>query len=182
MLRAEQGRGTYVQEPVLSHKHGAQSRVTATAARHGAVATRRMLEAKQVEASRSVASALRMRSGSPVLRVETLRTIGALPLSLTVHYFPLPRFEGIDGILSENGSITSAYEHFGVTAFVHAEARVTAEPARRRDALLLEQPASKPVLCVSNLSLDQAGVPIQLADSRYASGRFELKIDHLSKL
>lgn len=179
VVRAEQGRGTFVQEPTLSHKYSGGATITPSKSQY-ALARRRVLRTKEIDASRPVASSLRLKTGSSVIWVETLRTIEDTPLALTEHYFPLPRFVGIAEILAQTGSIPAAYEHFGITFYKHAEAWASAEQARKRDSLLLKQVPAKPVLCVSNLWLDNIGNPIALTNSRFASGRFSIEIDHLS--
>ncbi|MBB4428313.1 GntR family phosphonate transport system transcriptional regulator [Bradyrhizobium sp. CIR48] len=176
IVRAEQGRGTFVQEQVVIHRLARRSRVGQTSERMGLKPIRQVIEAKRVRANRIVAQGLGVPVGIIVQRVETLRFINDRPVSVTSHFYPLPRFDGIAKSIQESGSVTKALVAFGVADFTHVWTTISAKIPSQRDAKLLGQPVSRPILRTINASVDEAGKPVQFTEARFAARLIELTI------
>ncbi len=180
VILAEQGRGTFVREPVTVHPMDLRSRLSETARRANRNSLREVLGTRRVRADATLASLLRVIIGAPLRQIDTLHRIDGTPAVVTSHYYPLPRFDGIEREVAALGSITAAFARFGVADLRHLASRISARPAAPRDARLLSQPASRPVLHVVNVSTDAQGVPVQLTRGRFAAARVELLIRHMN--
>jgi GntR family transcriptional regulator, phosphonate transport system regulatory protein len=178
MVRAEQGRGTFVQEQVVMHRLARRSRLSRTCAQFGMSPARTVIEAKRVRASRSVAQGLGVPIGTIVQRVDTLRVIDKRPVVVTSHFYPLPRFDGIAERISESGSVAMALAQFGVADLTHVSSRISARIPSQRDAKLLCQPMSRPILRMVSASVDETGRPVQFTEGRFAASLIELTIGY----
>lgn len=177
-IRAEQGRGTFVQEPVTLHTIGRRSRLSETARSAYQSAARTVLATRRMAADATIAAALGVGFGAPVRRVDTLHFINGAAAALTEHFYPLPRFEGVQDRIAALGSITAALNEYGVSGLLHVASRVSARTPSQRHARLLGQTRSKPVLHVVNLSTDAEGIPVQLTRTLFAAARIELLFRH----
>lgn len=178
LIRIEQGRGMFVRETAITHSVGSHAKLSVTASAVGREAGRQFLEAETRHAERSVSSALGLLSGAIVCRVETLRIVDGHPVGVTSHYFPLPRFEGIDAKIAEYGSVTRALRDYSVDSFEHHTSRVAARLPNVGDASLLRQPKAKPILFVTTLAIDEEKKKIFITYTRFSSQWVELRISH----
>lgn len=179
VVHAEQGRGTFVSEPVTLHPMGVRSRLSESARRANQVSVRAVLGTHRMRADATLAALLRITIGAPLRQVDTLHSIAGAPAVVTSHYYPLPRFDGIEREIAALGSVTAAFARFGVADLRHLVSRISARPATPRDARLLGQTAARPVLHVINVSTDADDVPVQLTRGRFVATRVELLIHHL---
>ena len=96
------------------------------------------------------------------------------PLTLAGHYFPADRFKGLDAIFAETRSITKALRRFGVMDYVRRVTRVATRLPTGREADLLRQARSKPVLVIEAVNIDEAGAPIEYGIGYSAGERLQL--------
>jgi GntR family phosphonate transport system transcriptional regulator len=176
VLRAEQGRGTFVQEQMMVYRLNRDSRLSRASERVGRHPSRSVLAAMRVKASRSAANALGLNIGAQVQRVDTLRLIDGRPTVVTSHFYPLPRFDGIADLIREHGSVTQALKQLGVANLFHVVSRISARTPGQRDARLLNQPVSRPILQVLTVSADEGSRPVQFTHGRFASALIELTV------
>ncbi len=99
-----------------------------------------------------------------------------MTFSVAKNFFPLPRFRGIERIIKQTQSISTAFTTFGVAEYHRHETRVTATMPSRADADTLRQSRSRPVLAVTTVNRDAAGVPIQLVNSKLSPQWIELVV------
>ena len=157
VLRAEQGRGTFVlSRKRLSYPIGARTRFSTglqaqTTERHIA-----LLSSSIEPASRRIAEALGIGRGAAVIRLETRGEADGHPISRATTWFDVKRF-GINDYL----------RHSTVLSARHADADDVA-------ALELQPGAIVLVTLAVNVTLD--GQPIQFAESRFPAERVELKL------
>jgi GntR family phosphonate transport system transcriptional regulator len=176
VVRTEQGRGTFVQEEMLVHRMSSRARLSRTSEIVGRRPRRDVLEAGRIRANRMVSRSLGVNIGTLVQRVETLRLVDNRPICVTSHFYPLPRFAGIDRKIRELGSVTEALKAFGVAEITHVLTRITARMPNRKDAKLLQQPLSRPVLQSINSSVDENGRQVQLTIGRFVASAVELTV------
>ncbi|TJX41432.1 MAG: phosphonate metabolism transcriptional regulator PhnF, partial [Mesorhizobium sp.] len=119
VLRAEQGRGTFVlSRKRLSYPIGARTRFSAglqgqTSERHI------VLLASSIEpASQRVAEGLGLARGADVMRLETRGEADGRSVSRAASWFDARRFAGIDEAMAETGSITASLARFGVDDYL----------------------------------------------------------------
>ena len=178
LVRAEQGRGIFVQERVIVHALHPRSQLSKTSEKSGRIASRMVVGARNLRSTRPVASGLSLLVGTVVRRVETVRLIDGAPVAVTSHFFPLPRFDGIDRKVRELGSVSLAFRSYGIDRFTHVASRISARTPSQGDARLLQQPLSRPILHVSNISVDEMRKPIQFTQTRFASALVELIVPY----
>ncbi|WP_246333465.1 phosphonate metabolism transcriptional regulator PhnF [Aureimonas mangrovi] len=176
LLRAERGRGTFVNAPVprLPYPVGSRTRFSENVAAGGRSAAGRLIRADAVRADGRTATMLECAPGTPLHRLETLHVANGLPLSLATAYFEADRFPGIVQAYAETGSVTEAFKAQGLSDYRRGETRITAERVHPADAEHLLLPADGIVLVSTAVDVDPDGRPIQAKRARFPAERMEL--------
>ncbi|MDJ1159107.1 phosphonate metabolism transcriptional regulator PhnF [Chelatococcus sp. SYSU_G07232] len=176
LLRATQGRGTFVEAKPLAYPIGRRTRFTEIVTREGHEAGGELISAVETAADEHVASILRIAVGAPVLETEMRRFVDGTPVSFGTSFFPLPRFAGMAAALRDTGSITRALAACGVPDYMRAETRISARLATVEDAARLDLSPGRILLVVDGVNVDAAGVPIQATRAFFAADRVELRV------
>lgn len=174
LLRVEQGRGTFVQENVVDYLIGKRTRFSEIITRQQRNPTGRLLRAYELEAEAAIARELGLKTGTPCILLETVNDVDGRPLSTSSNYFPAQRFPELIPVYSETRSITKALTHHGAGNYTRKTTRVTARLPDAEDAKTLKQPASRPVLVVESINVDEAGKPVQYAYTRSVADRMQI--------
>jgi GntR family phosphonate transport system transcriptional regulator len=132
-----------------------------------------LLRSAQVPADREVARALGIRLKDTVLMLELLRVADARPLSVSTHWFPKSRCDGIVQAYEQTRSITQALKQVGISDYVRASTRITTRLPMGDEGRLLKQARSQPVLVSESINLDPSGRPIEYVMARFASQRVQ---------
>ncbi|MFP4316135.1 MAG: phosphonate metabolism transcriptional regulator PhnF [Desulfovibrionales bacterium] len=177
LIRIEQGRGSFVQEHVVSYAVSRRTRFSENLLREKKVPGGTLLRHWESSAGPEIAAALFLPLSSPILSMEILREADSVPLSLAAHHFPLPRFSGMVERFQETGSITSALKDFGIQDYVRRGTRITARMPTEEEALYLRQPRNRPVLVTTTVNVDLRAVPIDYGHTRYASDRVQITLE-----
>lgn len=175
LLRATQGRGTFVEPRPLAYPIGPRTRFSEIVSRGGREPGGTLLSWREVAAPSEVARTLALVEGSPVLRLETLRSADDVPVSYATSYVPLPRFTGIAAIFGEGAS--AAFARYGVGDYRRATTRITARAADADVALRLDLAPGRALLVVDSLNTDAAGTPIQATTAYFAADRVEILVE-----
>lgn len=174
LVRAEQGRGTFVHEAVIDYPIGKRTRFSETLERQARDPDRELLDSTVTEADRPVADALAIPEGDPVERLELLGKSDGRKVSLATHYFPAALFAGFGEAYASAGTVTAALRSFGVEDYTRRSTRVIARPADTREQNLLELPRHRPVLITESVNVDSAGRIIEYGVARFAADRVQL--------
>jgi GntR family phosphonate transport system transcriptional regulator len=177
LVRATQGRGTFVEEKPLPYPIGPRTRFSELVARAGREAGGALLGESTVAADTRVAKALGIAKRQLVFRLDTVRSANGTPISLGTAFFPLPRFDGMGAAYRKTGSVTKAFKLCGIADYRRAETRISARPASSDDALRLDLAAGRPVLTVDSINVDLEGMPIQFTRAVFAADRTELVVE-----
>jgi GntR family phosphonate transport system transcriptional regulator len=180
MLRAEQGRGTFVlSRKRLSYPIGARTRFSEGL--YGQASERRsVLLVSTIEpASRRVAEGLKLARGSSVIRLETRGEADGQPVSRATGWFEARRFAGIDAAMAETESITASLERFGVSDYLRHSTVLSARHADAADLADLDLQPGAIVLVTLAVNVTPDGQPIQFAETRFPAERVELKLSAL---
>lgn len=177
LIRVEQGRGAFVAEDVLDYPLGPRTRFSENIRRQKREPRGRILRIAEVAADATVADALDLRRGRPVLRVDRLALAGDRPLVLGLHHFPLPRFAGLATSLAAQSSITAALAASGVPDYERVWTRITARLPAPEEAAHLQQSRSRPVLVTEALNRDPRGHPVDFTLGTYAAGRVQILVE-----
>lgn len=177
LIRATQGRGTFVEKKPLAYPIGMRTRFSEIVSMAGREAGGRLLGAAETAADDETAERLRIAPAAGVVRLETLRSADDVPISMGTGYFPLPRFARIADEYSRLGTITKALEGCGVADYLRAETRVSARAATSDEARHLDLRPGRIVLTVDSTNIDAEGTPIQFTRAVFAAERTELVIN-----
>jgi GntR family transcriptional regulator, phosphonate transport system regulatory protein len=178
LVRSTQGSGTYVEDFAVDLVLGRRTRHRQSLAQAGLPGGMQVLSSRTVRASADVAKALEIRAGSTVLHLQVVGDGGGQPLHVSDRFFPCPRFDGLDDLVRQSGSITQAFAERGVADYTRRQSRISARMPVPAIAAHLKQPAAHPALYVSSVNVDTAGVPIEYACTWFAGDRVTLTVDH----
>lgn len=180
VLRAEQGRGTFVlSRKRLSYPIGARTRFSTglqgqTSERHI------VLLASSVEpASQRVAEGLSLARGAEVIRLETRGEADGRAVSRAAGWFEARRFAGIDAVMAETGSITASLARFGIDDYLRQSTVLSARHADAADLADLDLQPGAIVLVTVAVNATPDGRPIQFSESRFPAERVELRLSAL---
>lgn len=174
LVRIEQGRGSFVQEHVIDYKIGRRTRFSEIITAQHRQPGGRLLRAHEIKPDQGIARELGLRKQALCIYLETLGEVDGQPVSLSSSYFPAKRFPEMIPVYSETGSITKALAHHGVGDYRRKVTRVMTSLPEPEEAALLRQASNRPVLLVESVNVDNDGVPVQFARSRWAGDRTQL--------
>lgn len=176
LVRAAQGRGTFVEPKPLTYPIGPRTRFSEIVAGAGREAWGDLVSSRRAEADPSLAEALGVPAGAPVLELVTVHRADDTPISMARTALPLPRFESLDAVYRETGSLTRAYAAFGLGDYTRLSTRITARGASLEEARLLDLLPGRVLLVVDSINVDPAGARIQATRSHFAADRVELVV------
>lgn len=179
LVEPRRGSGTFVTgEAVHLHRIGLRTRMTRSLGdRSGASTTVRVLHSGIEDAPAEVARQLDIEGGR-ALRLETARSVGGQPISVSTHWFDHERLPGIGAAMSRTGSVTAALRASGVEDYVRASTVIGARHATASEAELLSLGAGAIVLVAEALDTLPDGAPLQRLVTRFAAQRVRLDIEH----
>lgn len=176
LVRATQGRGTFVEAFAVDMALGKRTRHRQSLAQAGVRGGLQVLQSRTVRAATDTAQALQLSEGSPLLHLQVLGEGAGQPLHVSDRYFPLPRFAGLADAVAQSGSITQAFAQHGVLDYQRQESRISARLPSPEVAALLCQVSARPVLLVSSVNVDPSGLPIEFALTWFAGDRVSLTV------
>ncbi|MEP9374363.1 phosphonate metabolism transcriptional regulator PhnF [Mesorhizobium sp. KR1-2] len=178
VLRAEQGRGTFVESRKrLAYPISARTRFS-TGLKDQTRARKVISLAHAIEpAAGRVAEALQLEPGAPVLRLETVSEADGRRVSRGTSWFDATRFPGFAEIFAETGSVTASFARFGVDDYVRRSTLVSARHADADDLDTLKLSPGAIVLVAVAINDDLGGRPIQFAETHFAADLVELTIE-----
>jgi GntR family phosphonate transport system transcriptional regulator len=177
VLRAEQGRGTFIErQPRLAYPIGPRTRFSEGLEGQARERRGHLLDHAYEEAPAVVAEALELAPGARVLRLETLAEADGRPISRARSYFDAGRFAGFEQHFVRTGSITMAYRHFNVRDYLRRSTNISARHADAADLEILKLSPGAIVLVAVSINVDRKGRPIQFAETRFSADRVELQV------
>jgi DNA-binding GntR family transcriptional regulator len=170
------GKGTYVAGSGAHREASNLTNFTKEMRRRGRTPSSRLLERELRSASELEARRLQRPAGSPVISVRRIRIADGEPIALE---HAILRADAAGTVLDadlESGSLHEALVMGGLRP-VRGHATIGSEPADADEAELLDVPSGWPLLVERRLIVDRDGKPLELTESRYASGRYALDVD-----
>jgi len=177
LLRATQGRGTFVEAKPLAYPIGPRTRFSEAVSGAGREASGELIRAREAAADEGMAAALGLKPGAPVLELVTLHRADGTPLSTATVRVPLPRFAGFERHYARTGSVTKAFGACGLADYSRASTRITARPAGPEEARLLDLTPGRILLVIDSVNVDPDGTPVQATRSLFSADRVELVIE-----
>ncbi|WP_349370259.1 phosphonate metabolism transcriptional regulator PhnF [Salinarimonas sp.] len=177
LVRATQGRGTFVEARPLPYPIGPRTRFTEIVSAAGRQASGELIASGPVPADAWAADRLGIAAGDPVLRLLTLRAADGTPIALATNVFPLPRFERLEALYRETQSLTPAYAALGIRDYRRLATAISARAVSPEEAAMLDLVPGRTALVVDNVNVDEAGVRIQATRALFPADRVELKVE-----
>lgn len=174
LVRVEQGRGAFVSDDRISYSVTARTRFSEWVRRENREPDGRLLNVREQEASREVATGLGIQPGDTVVMQERLGLADGMPVSLACHWFDPKRLPGILHALQTVGGITAALAVVGVPDYLRRTTRVSARMPTGPEAGLLQVSRARPVLVCENTNVDTSGAVIEFCISLYPSSRVQV--------
>jgi GntR family phosphonate transport system transcriptional regulator len=177
VLRAEQGRGTFVEgKQRLAYPIGARTRFSEGL--RGQIKERRglLLDHANEPADERTVQALDLAPGDNVVRLETLSEADGRPVSRATSFFDASRFAGLEKAYADSGSITIALKSFGIQDYFRRSTLISARHASDADLADLRLSPGAIVLVTVYINVDPDGRPVQFAETRFAADLVELSV------
>ena len=177
VLRAEQGRGTFIERRQrFAYPIGARTRFSGGL--EGQAKERRgiLLDHATEPAAERVAEALGIAPGGEVVRLETVSEADGRPVSRATSFFDARRFGPIDRAYAESGSVTTALKSLGVSDYFRRSTQISARHASDADLADLNLSPGAIVLVTVYVNVDPEGRPVQFSETRFAADRVELTV------
>lgn len=176
LVRAAQGKGTFVEARPLPYPIGRRTSFTENISGAGHQAGGELISAVVEPATADVAARLGIAAGAPVLRTEIRRFSDGVPVSTGRSCYPLPRFDGFAHAFRATGSVTAALAACGVADYRRHATDISARLATAEEAALLDLAPGRIVMLVDSVNVDAGGVPIQTTRALFAADRVQLKV------
>lgn len=178
MVRPVQGVGTLIlRSERLNLPISRRTRLTEGLGDQARELSGRVLDHQEEEASATVAAALGLAPGAPVLRIESLRIADGRAISRSTAWFPVPRFRGFAEVYAKTGSVTRSLKDFGVEDYLRVRTEISAVHAEPGDLTDLGLAPGAIVLVTQAVNTDIEGMPIQYAASRFPADRVQFTVD-----
>jgi GntR family transcriptional regulator, phosphonate transport system regulatory protein len=177
LVRATQGRGTFVEARPLAYPIGLKTRFSEAVSAAGREASGDLIASSEIAADERLAAALGIAPGAPVLELVTVHRADGTPISMARTCLPLPRFEGFDDSFRKTGSLTRAYRLHRVPDYSRLSTRMTGRTASVEEAALLELTPGRVLLVIDSINVDPQGRRIQATRSHFAADRVEFVVE-----
>jgi GntR family phosphonate transport system transcriptional regulator len=177
LVRATQGRGTFVERRPLPYVIGPRTRFSETIARGGHEAGGELIASAVEPAPAGVAARLALAAGAPVLRIDHRRLIDGAPATVGRTHLPLPRFAGLDRAYARTGSMSAALAACGVGDYRRRTTVIAARPAEADEAARLDLAPGRVVFVVEGTDVDAEGRPVLTTVALFPADRFELRVE-----
>lgn len=180
VLRAEQGRGTFVaNSKKLTYRIGERTRFSQILAAQVRETKGILLSYRVEEATPEIAEALDMGPGQ-VIRIDTMHTADGSPVSCATAWFDAARVPNVVEDYRSSGSITFALKAAGIDDYLRKSTIIAARHADAEDLRHLRLSPGAIVLVATAINVDMQGRPIEYAKTRFAADRMEIAIENKS--
>src|SRR5579871_4614641 len=169
LVRAERGSGTYVEAQRLAYPLRSRTRFSEIVGAGGHEPRGQFIEASQEAATRELARELGLKTGAPLIRIESVRLADRTPLCVSTTWLSAELFPESDKVFAATRSMTKLLAHYGIRDYRRATTRITAAIADASDAMHLDLPLGRPVLMVDATDIDLSDRPLVTKRSRFAA-------------
>lgn len=171
LVRAEQGRGTFVHRGVLDYTLSKRTRFSKNLIEQGFEPGGELLIHEIVPATERVAVYLKLDVGAFVIHRRGVMTADGVPVELGDTYYPAERFPDFDKVRLQYPTITAALARYGISDYERLSTEIEARMPTPEEARLLRQPKSVPLLITRKVDIDTDGMPIAFSESMWSADR-----------
>jgi GntR family phosphonate transport system transcriptional regulator len=177
-VRAERGSGTYVEAPRLAYPLRSRTRFSEIVGAGGREPRGQLIAASLESATRDLARQLNLKTGAPLVRLDTLRLADRTPICVGTTWLDAERFGDAGRIYERVRSTTKLLAHYGIRDYRRASTRVTAAIVDATDAVRLDLALGRPILVVDKTDVDPDGKPLLTSHARFAAERIEFVVEN----
>ncbi|TLP44773.1 phosphonate metabolism transcriptional regulator PhnF [Cohaesibacter sp. CAU 1516] len=178
ILRAEQGRGTFIIEPNrLTYPISKRTRFSAGMAAQGTTGSTVLVSCDRVAAKHDVAEALGLPLDAPVFSARTVGMGDDIPVSRSTSWYDAARFPDFAKQYQSLGSVTKAFAACGLSDYVRHSTIIEAYHATVDDVRIMRLTPGAIVLVTHAINHDLEGRPIEYSKTRFSADRINLEID-----
>tara|TARA_R110002096_G_scaffold147740_5_gene308084 strand:- start:577 stop:1311 length:735 start_codon:yes stop_codon:yes gene_type:complete len=174
IVRAEQGRGTFVQKGLIDYRISRRTRFSETLRAQERSPSGTLLSAAEDRADTRVAEALAIALGTPVSILQVLRHADSHAVAMATHIFPRERFPRIVDDYRDSGSVTAALAAAGVADFTRQRTQISARLPSPEETRTLNVSKTRPLLVTESVDVDMDGLPIEFGIARFPADRVQL--------
>jgi GntR family phosphonate transport system transcriptional regulator len=178
LVRAERGSGTYVEAQRIAYPLRSRTRFSEIVGAGGREPRGQFIDTSEDVASRELARELGLKSGAPLIRIESVRLADRAPICVSTSWLSAERFPGAGDVFASVRSMTKLLEHFGVRDYRRGSTRITAGIVDATDAARLDLALGRPILVVDSTDVDPEGRPLVTKRSRFAAERVEFLVEN----
>ena len=160
-IERTRGRGTFVLHPRLDRDIAGRASFAEEMRQRGLDPETRLISARPESASLSVAAALGIEAGSPILYLERLRLASGEPYLLEQVHLPAERFPGLLSMDLEHSSLYELLSTRYGTQVVRAREALEPVLLRAREARLLDQRRGAAALLIEGIAFDAEGARVE---------------------
>ena len=177
ILRAEQGRGTFiVTHERLTYPISRRTRFSTGLARQGQEGQSRLLSHETKAANEEIAKALGLEEGMPVFCTRTVGTADGIALNRSTSWYDATRFPDFLKHRKKLQSVTKAFAACGLEDYVRQSTLIEAYHATLDDIEIMSLSPGAIVLVTHAISTDLQGQPVEYAKTRFSADRVNLQI------
>jgi GntR family phosphonate transport system transcriptional regulator len=179
IVRAERGSGTYVEAARrIAYPLRSRTRFSEIVGAGGHEPRGRLIEASDDVATRELARELGLKTGAPLIRIESVRLADRTPICVSTTWLSAERFPDAGHVFAATRSMTKLLAHYGIRDYRRASTKITAAIADATDATHLDLPLGRPVVVVDATDVDVSGKPLVTKRSRFAGERVEFLVEN----
>ncbi|TCL67244.1 phosphonate metabolism transcriptional regulator PhnF [Rhizobium sp. BK251] len=178
-VRAEQGRGTFVEEhSVITYNIARRTRFRRNLLEQGRVPSGQPVTEVEIAAPPTVAAALGLKDEEKVYMIVRRGFADDVPISIGHSYHPVERFPNMHLRRRAGESVTDIYAAFGIPDYLRRSTTILTRRATAEEARLLAQSPQQPVLVVQKTDVDLKGRPIAYSETVWAGERVQFTIEN----
>nr|WP_281417429.1 phosphonate metabolism transcriptional regulator PhnF [Plastoroseomonas hellenica] len=171
LVRAEQGRGTFVHRDLLAYPISSRTRFSRNLIEQGFDPGGELLLQEVIPASEEVAEALAIAPGALVAHRRGIGTADGIPIEVASVWLPADRFPDFARVKAEHATYTATFAAYGIPDYLRLWTRVEGRLPTPEEAEALRQLEASPVLAVTRLDADLQGRPISYGRSAWSGER-----------
>src|SRR5437899_10243851 len=126
LVRAERGSGTYVETRRLAYPLRSRTRFSEIVGAGGREPRGQFIDAAEEEATRELARELGLKTGAPLIRIESVRLADRAPICVSTTWLSAERFPDAGKVFANLRSMTKLVAHYGIRDYRRAITRCTA--------------------------------------------------------
>jgi GntR family transcriptional regulator, phosphonate transport system regulatory protein len=178
LVRAERGSGTYVEAAKLAYPLRSRTRFSEIVGAGGHEPRGQLIDASDDVATRELARELGLKTGAPLIRIESVRLADRTPICVSTTWLSATLFPDAGRVFATTRSMTKLLVHYGIRDYRRGTTKITAAIADAADAARLDLALGRPVLVVDSTDVDTDGKPLVTKRSRFAAERIEFVVEN----